>query len=205
VYKRQANHWTGTAFHPESIKQNNLTPEYRFWNGTSTTYQLGDIAELDPNTGGYPTARPIGDIGDSKSKLYPFKYKTAEQPMIAVTKQLVALDTSVFFASGDGVAATKAGLVNMGLSADTPYEWVKTDTYQALNHQVAPKYSALSCNECHGSGRIDFKKLGYTLKAPQNTLCSTCHSSKSYPGFFDMHDKHVRDKKLACSNCHDKR
>ena len=43
-----------------SVKANNLTPEYRFWNGYSTNYSLRDAAQLDPKTGAYPTSRPDG-------------------------------------------------------------------------------------------------------------------------------------------------
>ena len=52
---------------------------------------ITDTAVLDPETGAYPTSRPLGDINDGK--LYPFKYKTATQPMITKDKKLLALDT----------------------------------------------------------------------------------------------------------------
>jgi len=189
-------------FHPEMTLQNNLKPAYKFWNGLSNNYLLGDIAELDPATGAYPTSRPEGSVRDGK--LYPFKYKTAEQPMTSGTNQLIALDTGVFFATGDADAATRQGLNNMGMSPDSAYDWVTTDTYQLLNHQVSPSDQALSCASCHDNTSVmDLQgKLGYELKATKRTVCTQCHGDESYSGYSFIHDKHVTDKKYDCSWCH---
>jgi hypothetical protein len=122
-------HSSTPPIHPALTKANNLVPEYRFWNHTNRNYLLGEVAELDPGTGRYPTSRPIGGIDDPASELYPFKYKTAEQPLASRTSQLIALDTSVFFASGDADAATRQGLENMGLSPTEAVDWIETDTF----------------------------------------------------------------------------
>ncbi|MGD8252592.1 MAG: hypothetical protein PVF20_09770, partial [Desulfobacterales bacterium] len=67
----------------------------------------------------------IGAVNDSGGgKLYPFKYKRAEQPLLTERNQLVALDTSVFFATADADAATRAGIGNMGYDPGEPYDWV---------------------------------------------------------------------------------
>ncbi len=197
-------HSTQAPFHPASTKANDLTPKYRFWNGFSKNYTRGEIAEIDPVTGNVPTSRPLGSVDDPESKLFPFKYKTAEQPITQRSRELVLLDTSVFFATGDPVAATRQGLVNMGLGADEPYEWTLTDTYQLLAHEVSPSTQSLQCADCHGStARMDLKgELGYALKAPASTLCVSCHSRKENLSFSRVHDKHVRDKGYDCSRCH---
>ncbi len=65
-------------------------------------------------TGTYHTSAPDGAVDDANSKLYPFKYKTSDYPMRTDSDQLIALDTSVFFATADADAATLAGLENMG-------------------------------------------------------------------------------------------
>jgi hypothetical protein len=198
-------HSSTPPIHPASTKANNLLPEYGFWNHTNRNYLLGDVAVLDPATGRYPTSRPIGGIDDPVSKLYPFKYKTAEQPLASRTSQLIALDTSVFFASGDADAATRQGLENMGLSPSEPVDWIETDTLQALNHEVSPASAALDCSNCHASTtRMDLQgELGYQLKADHNTVCTQCHGNESYDSFTWMHDKHVRDKRYDCSWCHE--
>ena len=144
-------------YHPSSTRANNLTPKYRFWNRYSYNYVLGEAAQFDPETGAYPTSRPDGGVDDASpdNKLYPFKYKTAEQPMRTGTKELIALDTNVFFRSADAqnraTLAVKAGLRNMCYSEEDAFSWVKTDTFQLLNHQVSPASQALTCAACHGS------------------------------------------------------
>jgi hypothetical protein len=188
--------------HPASVKANNLMPQYRFWNGKSNNYLLGDIARLDAGTGAYPTSRPVGSVQDGK--LFPFKYKTAEQPMAIGSNLLIALDTKVFFATADPAAATRQGLINMGLSGSTPWEWVTTDTFQLLNHQISPKEQALQCDSCHGTtSRMNLKgELGYQIKGTQATTCTQCHTLKENKPFATIHDLHVRDRGYDCSWCH---
>jgi hypothetical protein len=199
-----ATHSTAPPFHPVLSTDNDLIPEYRFWNRKSSNYLLHDVATIDPATGRYPTSRPLGDVADDHAKLYAFKYKTAEQPFAHDQSKLIALDTSVFFATGDPIAATEQGLMNMGLSETEPYSWVETDTFQMLNHQVSTGNAALECNDCHGSTqRMDLQgELGYALKGPQSQVCYQCHGSKEDKSFTELHNKHVKDKHYDCSWCH---
>ena len=203
--------WLATAsmappFHPDSTRANNLVPRYRFWNRYSENYLLGDAAEYDPTTGAFPTSRPEGFVDDAStdSKLYPFKYKTAEQPILDATGQLIALDTKVYFQTADPDLATSAGLVNMGYTGHEAYSWINTDTFQLLNHQVSPGHEALSCWDCHGNtGRMDLKgELGYQLKAPESQVCTQCHGREEKESFSAIHEEHVREKKYDCSHCH---
>jgi Cytochrome c bacterial len=203
--------WRSTSspvapFHPESTKANNLIPEYRFWNRYSKNYLLGDIAQFDSSTNAYPTSRPEGYVDDDypDSKLYPFKYKTAEQPILDTTSQLIALDTKVYFETADPDLATTAGLVNMGHVGNENYSWIITDTYQLLNHQISPASEALTCTDCHGdTARMDLKgELGYELKAPKSQVCTQCHGQEENKGFYDLHEEHVKEEKYDCSHCH---
>ncbi len=194
------------AIHPTPTLVNNVKPVYKFWNMYSYGYSLGEPISIDPQTGKYPTSRPDGGINDPGSKLYPFKYKTANQPLATNLNKLIPLDTSVYFATGDPHAATKAGLVNMGASPNEPYSFIETDTYQLITHQVMPKAQSLTCNQCHGATatQMNLKSMGYGMKASASSLCAQCHSYKD-PAKMDynsMHKKHVKDKKLDCSKCH---
>ena len=180
---------------------NNLMPVYRFWNKTTQAYNLNDTATISEDTGKYGITRPIGSISDPNSKLYPFKYKTAEQPMTA-TQKLIALDTSVFFATGNPEQAISSGLTNMGLSPTEPYSWVTTDEFLMLNHEVMPSDGALSCNQCHGTtDRINFQQLGYVLKGPRSSVCTQCHELENETDYFEIHDEH-RSEGVDCSSCH---
>jgi len=200
-------HVTATgAIHPTPTMANNIKPVYRFWNKYSWNYSFNDFAAIDPDTDTYPTSRPMGDITDTSTdtKLYPFKYKTASQPFALLAQKLVALDTSVYFASGDLVRATTQGLVNMGLAATEPWKMVASDTLQLLTHEIAPKSAVLQCNSCHGSNatQMSLRSLGYTLRSNLRTVCTQCHAYKAPIAFADMHHKHVDDKGSDCSMCH---
>lgn len=191
--------------HPLTEKQSNLIPEYMFWNRLSDNALLDDDASYtyDPATGTYPTSRPVGSIEDGM--LYPFKYKTATQPITVNDNRLIALDTFEYLkATGDVQIAIEKGLVNMGYSADEPYRWIETDTYQLLNHGVVPASSALECASCHqNTNRIDLQnELGYELKGAESEVCTQCHGQKEKKSFTSVHDRHVKDKGYDCSSCH---
>jgi len=55
--------------------------------------------------GTYPTSRPSGDTEDGI--LYPFKYKTATQPMVSKDNVLIALDTFCWGERLKGLRAQK--------------------------------------------------------------------------------------------------
>lgn len=191
--------------HPLTVKESNLIPEYLFWNRLSNNSLLEDDASLtyDPIKGTYPTSWPEGGIEDGK--LYPFKYKTATQPMIISNNRLIALDTFEYLkGSGNVHTAIEKGLGNMGYSAGESYEWIDTDTYQMLNHGVNPASAALHCSICHGStNRMDLQnKLGYGLKGAKREVCTQCHEIEEDKPFVTIHDKHVKDKRYDCSWCH---
>jgi hypothetical protein len=197
--------------HPLVEKASSLLPMLRFWDRTSDNYLLGDVAHLDPETGRYPTSRPLGSV--HLGKLTPFKYKTAAQPINLTDGTLIALDTFEYLkASGDVVASIESGLVNTGYPANTPYDWIETDTYQMINHGVNPVGSVADCSDCHGSGDVDLANdsmldlMGYGLKGAKEEVCDQCHDgTKKLPRTWDRMHSHV-DKGstgIGCYFCHD--
>ena len=44
--------------------------------------------------------------------------------------------------------------------------------------------------------------LGYELKGPREQVCTQCHEEKETKGFMVIHNKHVNDKNIDCSTCH---
>ncbi len=110
---------TQAPFHPVLVKANDLVPVYRHWNRMSDNYLLFDQVYEDQETGTYHTSTPDGAVNDVDSKLYPFKYKTSDYPLRTVSNQLIALDTSMFFADADAEAAAISGLENMGFMGMT--------------------------------------------------------------------------------------
>lgn len=193
--------------HPTPTLVNNVRPVYRFWNRFSDNYSLGDFADFDATTGAYPTSRPLGAITDTATttKLYPFKYKTASQPMTSNGHVLVPLNTGIYFASGNLASAVTSGLTGIGFSPSEPWEMVTTDTLQLITHEVQPKGSALTCTKCHGSTatQMNLVALGYGLKGDPARICTQCHEREDDQlSWQKVHDKHVTDKKYDCSFCH---
>lgn len=199
-------------FHPVLTKANDQVPVYRHWNRASDNYLLFDAVYEDWKTGTYHTSIPDGAVDDADSKLYPFKYKTSDYPLRTESNQLIALDTSVFFATADAEAATMSGLENMGFNWEDEYQWVTTDTYQLLNHQVSPSDDALNCSACHmTTARMDLQgDLGFApTNASRATCASSCHSAEKayewefgdYEEFTEHHKGH-REKGADCRDCH---
>jgi len=193
-----------SRWEPLITRGSDLKPTYSFWNGMSWNYSLNETVRFDATTGAYPTSRPEGSIKGSGSMLYPFKYKKALQPLANSLGVLVALDTSVYFSSGNYDNAVKAGLINMGYPSTTSYQNIDTDTYQLITHEVMPKGNALTCTQCHTSTatQLNLKSIGYAMKGTQSTTCTQCHGQKSLPSYTSLHKKHVTDKKDDCSWCH---
>ncbi|MFW2372615.1 MAG: multiheme c-type cytochrome [Gammaproteobacteria bacterium] len=200
--------------HPYTEKASNLIPEYKWWNRRSDNYLLHDDASrtynVDKNT--YPTSTPLGNVSDGK--LYPFKYKTATQPITTADKRLIALDTFEYLKNtGNVTTSVEKGLVNMGYTASEPFQWITTDTYQLINHGVGDEDDHLSCNDCHNNtSRMDLQgSLGYQLKGAKSVVCAQCHDGeelseivngeKDY-NYRSIHDKHVDSKRNDCSWCH---
>ncbi len=188
-------------YEPTIIRQANVTPVYAFWNGSSNFYPYGA-----PANNGTVLASPKGGVTDSIAKLFPFKLHEALQAHDPVTGQLIPLKMGLLFQTGDADKAIRQGATDAGLVLSQGYDFVQTSRYMGIFHEVAPSDQALSCGSCHGdtSTRVDFAGLGYTTSSTRNgkPLCASCHGSKSLNDFYKLHDKHVGDKNLACSECH---
>ncbi|MBS3908898.1 MAG: alpha-2-macroglobulin [Actinobacteria bacterium] len=197
---------TAAPYHPPSTKANNLIPKYKFWDRKSYCGLIYDVLTMDATSMAFPTSYPNGAVnGPLGTKLYAFKYKTAEQPMRDANKVLIALDTKYYMlTTPDAVEATKRGLVNMGYSSTDAFSWVKTDTYQMLNHEVPTKDKVLACGTCH-ENTTQMKlvgELGYHLKNTKSTICTQCHRDKNWKGYVSGHSRHVDTQKYDCSWCH---
>jgi hypothetical protein len=202
----EANEWNTTLlrYEPLPTKANDLMPKYAFWNGTSWGNNLTDAAVIDPVTGYYKISRPNGAINDpAGTKLYPFKYKTAQQPYDITISKLIGLNTATFFATGNYNQAVLDGLANMGRTGDA-WTTVTTDEYQVLNHQIPPATgNVLTCADCHkNTTRMNLPAMGYAIKAPTSTICVQCHGLRSYTDYQSIHSKHVGSRLYDCSFCH---
>jgi hypothetical protein len=112
--------------------------------------------------------------------------------------------------SGNIEPAVESGLTLMGYPANTPYEWVETESYRMINHGVNPAVAAADCGHCHqGSFDVDSDSmldvLGYRLKGVEEQVCNQCHDgTEKLPSSADRMHGHVSKGStgIGCYFCH---
>jgi octaheme c-type cytochrome (tetrathionate reductase family) len=167
----------GTFKWKEAVK-----PTYQWYNGTVKRYILGDRINENGMT---DLTRPVGDIKDPASRIYPFKVHKGKQISDAVYKYLIAPQLwEGYWKHWDWDKASRDGMMSAGLAYSGKYEFVDTTMYWGLTHEVVPKEQALSCAECHAS----------LSKAP---YCGKCHQERADVSFKDLVHKGVDFKFLA--------
>ncbi len=146
----------------EFVYGTGIVPEYRWFNGTSWRYLIGDRI---PEEGVALINNPLGDVNDETAKIWPFKVHRAKQPYDTVHRTIVPPRTSGeggYWHEFNWEKAVKMGSEAVGLPYSGEFGFVETLMYWPLSHMVAPKEQALSCDACHGSsGRMDWRALGY--------------------------------------------
>lgn len=195
-------------YEPYMVKENNVVPEYRFWNGLSYIYQFGTPVSFNED-GFNNMAEPLGSVTDSGSKLHAFKHHLGVQAYDPFTQAVLPVKMGILFQTANVDRAIIQGATETGFALPLGYEFINTDRYMGIFHEVAPADQALRCNACHfGGSRVDFAGLGYTPKTTRNNLplCASCHEDESgeWPTefFTKVHDKHVKDKQINCIECH---
>jgi octaheme c-type cytochrome (tetrathionate reductase family) len=140
----------------------NVTPEYYWYNGLKNRYLLGD--NIDPSQ---PTVlNPLaGDIYDLDARIFPFKVHRAKQPYDSVNNILLQPRTAGeggFWTTFDWLTALQLGSKDVGLPFSGQYGFAETWMYWPITHTVAPAEEALQCVACHSAeARLDWKALGY--------------------------------------------
>ncbi len=192
------------AYNGEEVRGSNVTPEYRFWNGTSWVFDRNGTSGLTTDTidGGLAMSYPLGSMADGK--LYPFKVHVSKNP-ISNASGKTNFDVLKMFMTGCYDEAAVSGLNYIAQSG--AYTWQNNKAFQLITHGVAPKTEGNNCTKCH-SGTIDtstmskLDKLGYKTPKPTSDLCNDCHDSKTNNDFYWVHNYHVREKGYNCSRCH---
>jgi PKD repeat protein len=192
------------GFPGEEFKLSNVKPDYRWFDGTSYVYNLGET--IAPNADGtYTMAKANGAIFDGKSKIVPIKDHWSIMGLTTDGKIVPPVIMDMFM-TGYFDQALQAGMDEQGMPGT--YQIVHTNAELLITHGVDPTSSAPSCASCHAStGKsnlmIPFAELGYHKFLANVESCTKCHGQKT-ASFTTMHDKHVRDKKLSCTQCHTK-
>jgi hypothetical protein len=201
-WSRSAPDLASNRYEPIRAKGVNLTPVYKFFNGSSYFYKFGDPLTLSP-TGTFVLSGPLGNIRDPKAKINAFKLHRSKMAYDQGGTRLIPIKSRVMWQTGNVDQAIRQGILSVGWP-DAGYKFATSSRYLSLYHQVAPKENALACGACHpNTGRVKFQQLGYTPKTTYNNLplCASCHS-KETANFFEIHRKHVDDKNFSCSICH---
>jgi len=199
------------GFVGEEVKIANIKPQYRWFDGTSYVYNVGET--LYPNSDGtYTMARANGSIFDGKSKIVPIKDHWTVMPLHE-SGRIVPPVIMWMFMTGDFDQAVKKGMEDAGLSGS--YTLIEANAEMLIAHGVEPAAMAPRCSECHsdsgrtpdGDGLLPLAELGYHTWPDEVASCTLCHEPKRAT-FTAMHGKHARDGyggeswALDCLSCH---
>jgi len=188
-------------YEPNIVRQSNVTPVYRFNNGTSWIYEFGTAVTYGSN-GLVTMAEPLGNRADSK--IYPFKRHQARLPFDSESQRILPMKLGILFSTGNVNQAIQQGAADVGWPLNNGISFVDVERYMGISHEVSPKAEALDCDACHGNtNRLDFSALGYDPIQTRNgrPLCSSCHGSES-GSFTSIHSRHVDQLNYNCSECH---
>lgn len=179
--------------------EENVVPEYRWFNGTVTWATLDDTVMQ----GEVVTMNVLhGDIADEKALIFPVKRFTGRQPYDAGAQTLAipnlmpypADDTDAYWKSYDWEKALSSGMAYVGREFVGPVGIIDTEMFWIQNHMVAPAENALKCADCHTYGsRMNFAQLGYAPeRAEQLQLMAQEDFWAGYPvtpgGYVDTGD-----------------
>ena len=192
------------GFVGEEIKEANVKPEYVWFDGTSTVYNVGETISPDER-GIYPMAKAHGDAFDGKSSIVPIKRHKTIMPLHESGK-MVPPAIMWMFMTGDFDKAVQKGMEEQGMSGS--YSLVEADAEMLITHGVDPVEKAPACTSCHnnsgntpdGSGLLPFTQLGYHEVPNAVASCTLCHERKSL-SWSSTHSKH-RSEGVSCSSCH---
>ena len=188
------------------LKYSNVKPEYRFFDGTSYVYNVGET--ILPNADGtYTMAKANGKIFDGKSKIVPIKNHKSNMPFIA--NKVVPPSIMWMFMTGRFDDAVTQGMVDFGMTGT--YAMKNVNAEMLITHGVEPKSMAPTCTECHntlgttvdGTKMVPFDQLGYHVWPAKVKACTLCHSAKTL-SWENMHDEHANSLASACAGCHSK-
>jgi len=134
------------------VFDNMVEPEYYWFNGTVDHYLVEDTITEFPvkiNT-------LFGDYNDSTAKIWPVKVHRGRQPFDPVNKGLLSVNLwgpekgdGAFWNDLDWDVAIQQGMDYWERDYSGQYEFVETEAFWPLNHQVSPKEQVLSCTDCH--------------------------------------------------------
>jgi hypothetical protein len=195
------------GFVGHEIKQSNVDPEYRLFDGTSYVYNIGDTIEDADGDGYVDMARANGTLFDGVTKVVPIKNHLTVMPVHDATQQIIPPTIMWMFMTGDFDEAVQRGKQEFGYAGS--YTVKGAEAEMLIAHGVAPKSEAKQCSDCHdasgetppGYGPLDFDALGYHVWPAKVKNCTLCHGSER-EGWRNMHEIHAEEMGRNCKGCH---
>jgi octaheme c-type cytochrome (tetrathionate reductase family) len=146
----------------EFVYQTNVIPEYAWFNMSMGRYLLGDGIDPSEVT---DMNRPIGNVADKNSRIWPFKVQRSIQHYDKEFKHLLTPVTAGpggYWSEFNWDKALRLGAAATGLEYSGEYGFTRTRMFWPLSHMVVSKGESLMCQDCHGKkGRLDWRGLGY--------------------------------------------
>lgn len=193
------------GFVGHEVKVANVTPEYRWFDGTSYVYNVGETIEANAD-GTYTMAKANGAAFDGNSQIVPIKNHWTVMPLHE-SGVIIPPQINWQFMTGYFDIAVQKGMENEGLTGN--YTIVDANAEMLITHGVDPKSNAPACTECHdysgetpdGTKMIPFTELGYHTWPAKVKSCTLCHEQKS-KSWQEMHRKHAEEMGKNCKGCH---
>lgn len=144
------------------VYDDHVRPEYFWFNGLADHMLITDTFSSFPvqmNTllGSYDD-KGLNCQSNSCSKIWPVKVHRGKQPYDKIAKKLVQpklwspnKGDSAYWVDFDWDNAIEAGMKYAGLPYSGEYDFVETEMYWPLNHQVSSAKESLTCVSCHSS------------------------------------------------------
>jgi octaheme c-type cytochrome (tetrathionate reductase family) len=158
-------------------------PVYKWYNGYMKRILVGDKVKLDKVNN---ITYPVGSIKDPRAKISPFKVMKGIQPADSENGYLLIphlFGEEGYWKTTDWQKSFKLGMKEVGLPYSGEYEWVRTDMYWGIHHEVMPEEYALSCAQCHKS-------------LQEGRTCGRCHQDSREVDFKKLSTKGTNFKKM---------
>lgn len=141
------------------VWDDHVVPEYYWFNGIANHQLITDKIDTIPvqmnSLAGCYKDKGSCQESVSPSKIWPVKVHRGRQPYDPINNTLIQLKTYGYDGSGafwsdfDWNASAQVGMDYLGLPYSGELDFVETEMYWPLNHQVSPKEQSLKCIDCH--------------------------------------------------------
>ncbi len=149
------------------VYDDHVIPEYYWFNGIADHHLIEDKIDTIPvqMNSLYGSYYDKGEKQQSlePAKIWPVKVHRGKQIYDKVNNTLIQpklwaenKGEGAYWLDFDWDEAAKVGMENIGMPYSGEYDFVETEMYWPLNHQVSPASEALTCTDCHtrNDGRL---------------------------------------------------